>query len=229
MDAQNPATIAARIETWVFDLDNTLYPASCRLFDQVDRLIGRFIAEEFALDLVEARRLQKQYFHEYGTTLSGLMQRHGVDPARFLDYVHAIDLTPVAPAPRLDAALARLGGRKLIFTNGSVAHAANVMDRLGVAHHFEDVFDIRAAAWIPKPLPATYDALVARHAIDAPRAAMIDDLPRNLAPAAALGMTTVLVETGEEWSKPVGDRSHIHHTTDDLVAWLETAAPSLTV
>jgi putative hydrolase of the HAD superfamily len=157
------------------------------------------------------------------------MRRHGVDPEKFLDYVHAIDLSPVAPAPRLDAALARLEGRKLIFTNGSVAHAANVMGRLGVAHHFEDVFDIRAAGWVPKPEPATYDALVARHAIDARAAAMIDDLPRNLAPAAALGMTTVLVETGEDWSKPTGDRSHIHHTTGDLVAWLESAAASLTV
>ena len=211
------------IDCWIFDLDNTLYPASCNLFDQVDRRIGEFIAELLQVDAVEAKRLQKHYFREYGTTLRGLMDHHGIAPAGFLDYVHAIDVSPVPPSPALDAALAALDGRKLIFTNGSVAHAERVMARLGVTGHFGGVFDIVAANYQPKPHPATYAAMVERHGVDPRAAAMFEDLPRNLVPAAALGMTTVLVRTDSEWAADDhGD--HVHHVTDDLVAWLEDAA-----
>ena len=212
------------IDCWIFDLDNTLYPASCNLFDQVDRRIGAFIAELLQVDAVEARRLQKHYFREYGTTLRGLMNHHGIVPARFLDYVHAIDVSPVPPSPALDAALAALDGRKLIFTNGSVAHAERVMNRLGVAGHFTGVFDIVAADYQPKPNPATYAAMVARHGVDPRAAAMFEDLAHNLVPAAALGMTTILVRTTSEWAATGEPGDHVHHVTDDLVAWLEGAA-----
>jgi len=213
------------VDVWIFDLDNTLYPASCNLFVQVEALIGVFIQDFLKIDAAEAKRLQKQYYRAHGTTLKGLMDHHGVEPAKFLDFVHAIDVTPVPPSPALDAALARLPGRKLIFTNGSVAHAENVMNRLGVAHHFEGVFDIVAAEYRPKPDPETYHALLRRHAIDPRGATLFEDLPQNLVPAHALGMTTILVRTDAEWAQVGADGDHIHHVTDDLVAWLEANTP----
>ncbi|HLI11983.1 MAG TPA: pyrimidine 5'-nucleotidase [Alphaproteobacteria bacterium] len=209
------------VATWIFDLDNTLYPASCRLFDQVDRRIGQFIAEHFDLDPVAARALQKRYFREYGTTLRGLMTEHGIDPHRFLDYVHEIDHTPVVPDPALDRALARLAGRKLVFTNGSCSHAERVMARLGVARHFEAVFDIAAAHFTPKPELACYHALIERHGVAPAAAAMIDDIPRNLLPAHGLGMTTIWVITDTEYGGTGEDGGHIHHRTENLAAFLE--------
>src|SRR5262249_24516586 len=208
------------IECWIFDLDNTLYPASCRLFDQVDQRIGDFIADLLQVDAAEAKRLQKQYFSTYGTTLRGLMDHHGIAPQGFLDFVHAIDVTPVPPTPALAAALGALDGRKLIFTNGSVAHAERVMQRLGGTEPFAGVCDIVAADYRPKPDPATYAAMVERHRVDPRAAAMFEDIPRNLAPAAALGMTTILVRTLSEWAAADAPGDHVHHVTDDLVAWL---------
>lgn len=209
------------VAVWVFDLDNTLYPASCRLFDQVDKRIGQFIAERFALDPVAARALQKRYFRNYGTTLRGLMTEHAVDPHHFLAYVHEIDRSPVPPSPALDAALARLEGRKFVFTNGSADHALKVMDRLGVAERFEAVFDVVAAGFVPKPELASYRALLARHGFAAEAAAMIDDIPRNLEPAHALGMTTVWLMNERGDGVPGEASAHIHHRTDDLVGFLE--------
>ena len=213
------------VADWIFDLDNTLYPAHCNLFAQVDRRIGQFIEGELGLDAIEARLLQKRYFREHGTTLAGLMANHAVDPGAFLDFVHDIDVSPVPPSPALDQVLARLPGRKFIFTNGSTAHADRVTGRLGVSHHFEGVFDIIAADYRPKPDPATYDKLIRQHGIVPATAAMVEDLPRNLRPAAALGMTTVLVLTGEEWAETDRTGDHIHHVTDDLVGWLTTQFP----
>jgi putative hydrolase of the HAD superfamily len=217
----------AQIESWVFDLDNTLYPASCRLFDQVDRNMGAFICEFLKLDPVEARALQKRYLKEFGTTLRGLMINHECPPERFLEAAHAIDYSAVQPDPRLDAALERLPGRKLIFTNGSVEHAERVMDRLQVGRHFSGIFDIVAAGYLPKPNLAAYEGLIRTHEIQARRAALIEDLPRNLVPAAELGMTTVLVKTDSEWAQDDAEGDHIHHVTDDLPAWLEAAAANI--
>jgi putative hydrolase of the HAD superfamily len=222
-----PARGFGHIDTWIFDLDNTLYPARCRLFDQVDRLIGRFIEIELGLDAVAARTLQKRYFREHGTTLAGLMRHHEIDPHEFLAFVHEIDVTPVEPSPALDRALARLPGRKLIYTNGSVAHAERVMRRLGVAAHFESVFDIVAGGFAPKPEAESYRRLIERHAVDPARAVLIEDLPKNLVPAAGLGMTTVLVATDCEWAAEHAEGEHVHHRADDLVAWIETVAETL--
>ncbi len=214
------------LQTWIFDLDNTLYPATCRLFDQVDRNMGAFICEFLKLDPGEARLLQKRYLKEFGTTLRGLMINHECPPERFLEAAHAIDYSAVQPDARLAGALERLPGRKLIFTNGSVAHAERVMDRLGVVDHFSGVFDIVAAGYLPKPEMAAYEGLIRSHAIEPRRAALIEDLPRNLVPAAALGMTTVLVKTDSEWAQDAAEGDHIHHVTDDLPAWLEAAGRS---
>jgi len=210
----------AQAEAWIFDLDNTLYPASCNLFAQVDTRIGAFIADRLGIEGDEAYRLQKHYFRTYGTSLRGLMLHHEVQPREFLDFVHEIDVTPVQPDPTLDEALARLPGRKVIFTNGSVKHAENVMARLGVGRHFEAIFDIVAADYFPKPEPFVYDVMVRRHWIDPRRAVMIEDLPKNLAPAHAMGMTTVLVRTDADWAQDGVDGHHIDHVTDDLVRWL---------
>jgi putative hydrolase of the HAD superfamily len=155
------------------------------------------------------------------------MANHAVDAGAFLDFVHDIDVSPVSPSPELDQVLARLPGRKFIFTNGSTAHAGRVTGRLGVSHHFEGVFDIIAADYKPKPDPATYDKLIREHGIVATKAAMVEDLPRNLRPAAALGMTTVLVLTGEEWAEADRTGDHIHHVTDDLVGWLSAQFPKI--
>jgi putative hydrolase of the HAD superfamily len=212
------------IESWVFDLDNTLYPASSNLFAQIDRRMGEFIASELRVDAIEARRIQKEYFRDFGTTLRGLMVNHAITPDHFLDYVHAIDVSILTPDPALDAALARLDGLKVIFTNGSSSHAEKVMDRLGVARHFDAVFDVAAARYLPKPDPASYRALVRRHGLASAATAIFEDLTRNLAPAAELGMTTVWVRNATDWAEASETRpDFVHHETDDLTAWLEGA------
>jgi putative hydrolase of the HAD superfamily len=208
--------------TWVFDLDNTLYPAKCRLFDQVERRIGLYIEQLLGLDQVGAKLLQKQYFRDHRTTLNGLMIHHRIDPEDFLNFVHQIDHSPVSADPRLEAALGRLPGRKIIFTNGSVDHAVKIMARLGVSRHFADIFDIAAAGYVPKPEPGPYRELLARHAIRPERAIIIDDMARNLEPAAELGMTTVWVRTDVDWAQAPAEASYIDHVTDDLAGWLES-------
>lgn len=216
------------VTDWVFDLDNTLYPATCNLFAQVDVRIGQYIEALLDVDPVEARRVQKTYFRENGTTLRGLMDNHRIDPADFLNHVHAIDYSPVPPSPRLDRVLSDLGGRKFIFTNGSVRHAENVMDRLGVTHHFADIFDIVAADYQPKPEPEPYRELIRRYDLAPSTTVLFEDIARNLAPAAALGMTTVWVRTGVGWSADGAKEDFVHHVTDDLVDWLLDVAAART-
>ena len=211
------------IEAWVFDLDNTLYPASCKLFAQVDHLMMTFIGVELGLDLPKARELQKNYFREYGTTLRGLMINHDVEPQAFMEYVHDIDHSVVPPNPALERVLARLPGRKLIFTNGSVRHAEKVTERVGIGHHFEAIFDIAAAHYVPKPDIASYRTLVREHDLDPSATVMVEDIARNLIPAASMGMTTVWVETDSPYGRVDADGEHIHHVANDLVAWLERA------
>ena len=217
------------IETWVFDLDNTLYPASCRLFDQIDERIGAFVSRRLGIDATEARTIQKQFYHEYGTTLRGLMEKHQVEPLEFLDFVHDIDHSPVAADRILDEVLHRLPGRKLVYTNGSVRHAEKVLDRLGVTHHFGDIFDIVHADYIPKPAIEPYRKFVAKTGIAPERAAMFEDIARNLEAPHALGMTTVLVTSPDnEESTFLNARqaatAHIDHMTGDLPAFLAEIA-----
>ncbi len=214
------------IAVWVFDLDNTLYPAASSLFPQIDRRMRAFIADRLDLDLDSAFRLQKDYYRTYGTTLRGLMENHGTDPGDFLAYVHDIDHGVLAPWPALDAALSGLPGRKLIHTNGSGEHAARVLERLGIARHFEAIFDIVAAAYVPKPQPEPYRRMVERYGIAPRTAAMVEDLQRNLAPAALMGMTTVWVRQDDHPDTPdvASDLSHVHHITDDLPSWLAQAS-----
>ena len=208
-------------DVWVFDLDNTLYPRDCNLFAQIDVKMKAFIGQLLDVDVEEAHRIQKQYFRSHGTTLRGLMDNHGLAPEEFLDYVHDIDVTPVPPNPALDDVLHRIEGRKVIFTNGSVAHAENVLGRLGVGHHFDGIFDIIAADYVPKPERSAYEVFVREHDVDPTRAVMLEDIARNLEPAHEMGMATVWVRSEHDHSALGADGDHVHHVIDDLVTWLE--------
>jgi putative hydrolase of the HAD superfamily len=208
-------------ETWIFDLDNTLYPAECNLFAQVQQRMGDFIATTFALDAAAAAEKRRYFFQTHGTTLRGLMVEHNIDPVAFLDYVHDIDLTALTALPALADALERLPGRKLIYTNGTVAHAERIMRHLGVDRHFEAVFDIVASGYVPKPEIAPYRTMLQKHGVRPEGAVMVEDMARNLKSAAALGMTTVWVPTTAAWSQPdPGESGYIHHTAPDLTAFL---------
>ena len=212
------------IETWIFDLDNTLYPASCRLFDQIHARMTSFIAERFDLSPEAALALQKTYFREHGTTLRGLMTVNRIDPNDFLGYVHEIDLACVPPDPVLVDALIALPGRKIVHTNGSVRHAERLLDHLGIAGLFCAIFDIAAAGYEPKPALAGYHELQRRHAVTPDTALMIEDMAKNLVPAAALGMTTAWVRNPVDWAAAGSEGGHIHHVIDDLAGFLSAAA-----
>lgn len=212
---------------WVFDLDNTLYPSACNLFAEVDRRMAGFIAKLLDVPLEHARYLQKRYYHDYGTTLTGLIKLHKIEPQTFLEFVHDIDLTPLVPAPGLAHALEALPGRRIIFTNGSRRHAERVAEKLGVLHLMEDICDIAACDFVAKPSPDAFKRMVERHGVSSIEAAMFEDMPHNLEAAHALGMTTVLVHSDymdhpaqvqmRKWTELP---DHIHHATDDLTAFL---------
>jgi putative hydrolase of the HAD superfamily len=220
-----PLPTTRHIETWAFDLDNTLYPADCALFHQVDRRMGEYIGTLFGLEYAAARKMQKDYYRTYGTTLRGLMTNHNIDPHAYLDFVHDIDLTVMDPDMALDAALSRLPGNKVIFTNASRRHAEAVTERLGIRHHFDGIFDIHDAAYVPKPAPEIYGQFIKAHGITPERTVLFEDTAANLAPAAALGMTTVLVRPGEAGVENDAGAKHIHHVTDNLAAWLNSLGP----
>ena len=215
------------VETWVFDLDNTLYPHHLNLWQQVDERIRSYVAEFLKVSKDEAFRVQKDYYRRYGTTMRGLMTEHGLKPDDYLEYVHQIDHSPLTPDPALGDALEKLPGRKLILTNGTRKHAEAVMARLEIDRHFEDVFDIAAADLDPKPLPQVYQRFLALHQVDPEKAAMFEDLARNLEAPHALGMTTVLVVPQgqrevfrEGWELEGRDAPHVDHVTDDLAGYL---------
>jgi len=216
------------IETWVFDLDNTLYPHHLNIWRQVDERIRSFVVEFLNIPQDEAFRLQKDYYKRYGSTMRGLIAEHGLNPDDYLEFVHAIDHSPLEPNPELGAALERLPGRKLILTNGTRKHADAVMKRLAVHHYFEDVFDIVAAELEPKPSINNYQRFLKQHDVDPARAAMFEDLARNLEAPHALGMTTVLVVPEaqrdifrEDWELEGREAPHVDHVTDNLAGFLQ--------
>ena len=217
----------SHVDTWVFDLDNTLYPHHVNLWQQVDARIGEFIGAYLKVSPEQARIIQKDYYRRYGTSMRGMMTEHGVHADDYLAYVHQIDHSPLEPNPAMGAAIARLPGRKLILTNGSTDHAGAVLNRLGLSAHFEAVFDIIAAELEPKPAPQTYQRFLTRHAVDPANAAMFEDLARNLVVPHQLGMTTVLVVPDgtkevvrEDWELEGRDDPDVDHVTDDLTGFL---------
>ncbi|MEO0982520.1 MAG: pyrimidine 5'-nucleotidase [Pseudomonadota bacterium] len=220
-------------EDWVFDLDNTLYPAACDLFAQIDARMTDFVAKLLSVPPDEARAVQKKYYADHGTTLNGLMRNHGLQPADFLDYVHSIDLSVLPASPALKAAIERLPGRKFVFTNGSRGHAERVTAALGLEASFDGLFGIEDANYEPKPRRAAFDRFAARHKVAPARAVFFEDLSRNLETAHAAGYTTVLVHSEKDWShEPAGARpagpgddfgDHVHYVTDDLTRFLGDA------
>lgn len=230
-EASLPGAVAARfahVDAWVFDLDNTLYPAGSDVWPKIDQRITLFMAELFGLDGVSSRALQKYYYERYGTTLRGLMTEHEVTAEEFLAFVHDIDRSSLAPDHSLARAIARLPGRKLILTNGSREHALRTAERLGLDRLFEDVFDIVAADLVPKPHAETYQRFFKAHGVAPHRAAMFEDMAKNLVVPHARGMVTTLItpKAGEavereEWELESGGEPHIDFVTDDLTSFLE--------
>jgi putative hydrolase of the HAD superfamily len=215
------------IDSWVFDLDNTLYPHHVNLWQQVDARIGEFVSSWLNITREEARVLQKDYYKRFGTTMRGMMTLHRVRADDYLAYVHKIDHSPLQPNPAMGEAIAKLPGRKLILTNGSVDHVDAVLARLGLSDHFDGVFDIIAAELEPKPALQTYQKFLRDHSVDPARAAMFEDLSRNLVVPHQLGMTTVLVVPDgsqdvvrEDWELEGREAAHVDHVTDDLTGFL---------
>lgn len=220
------------VETWVFDLDNTLYPPDTNLWQQIDDRIRAFVSEFLKVTPEDAFRVQKDFYKRYGTTMRGLMAEHNMKPDDFLEFVHEIDHSPLEPNPILGDALEQLPGRKLILTNGTRKHAEAVMKRLDIDKHFEDVFDIAAADLEPKPKPLVYDRFLKKHGVDPQKSAMFEDLARNLEVPHQLGMTTVLVVPPkarqiirEGWELEGRESAHVHHVTEDLTGFLQEIRP----
>jgi len=222
----DPASFS-HVTDWVFDLDNTLYPHHSNLFSQIDAKMTAYVSELLSLPREDARRLQKELYQQYGTTLNGLMQRHGIDPDAFLQKVHDIDYSWLVPDPSLGAAIHQLPGRKFIFTNGDRGHAERAARQLGILDHFDDIFDIVAAGLTPKPARQTYEKFAALHAVTGHKTVMFEDLARNLAVPKALGMTTVLVVPrnfeptfSEIWERDPDSEDDVDFVTDDLAGFL---------
>jgi putative hydrolase of the HAD superfamily len=209
------------VRNWIFDLDNTLYPASADLFPQINDRIGAYVGRLLGLDDATAHQVQKRYFMEHGTTLSGLMAEHHVDPHDYLAFVHDVEMGVLEENAPLAAAIALLPGRKLIFTNGDSPYAGRVLERLGLGTSFEAIHDIHAMRYLPKPNPSAYAGFCEAARIDPADSLFVDDMARNLAPAKAIGMTTVWVDNGSEQSADT-DRSFIDYTTHDITHWLHT-------
>lgn len=212
-------TDLVHIDTWLFDLDNTLYPVETEFMTLIEGRMTDFMEKVTGLPRDEARAIQKKYYHAHGTTLAGLIAHHDIDPEDFLTEVHDVSLDRLTPDVKMAEALMRLPGRRLVFTNGSAAHAERVLERLQIAHAFEDIFHISAADYIPKPSPLTFEKMMARHGVSAAGSAFFEDSQVNLAPAAELGMTTVLV--GPHAAASTAD--FVHHRTNNLVAFLAGA------
>jgi putative hydrolase of the HAD superfamily len=211
-----PRNAFLHVETWVFDLDDTLYRPEVRLFDQIEARMNAWVMESLGLDLPRATRLRRHYWELYGTTLAGLMAEHGTEPDAYLAAVHDIDLSAVAPDPDLAAAVAALPGRKIVFTNGSRAHARNVTAALGLGGVFDALYGFEDAGYTPKPREEAFARVFATDGLAPARAAMFEDAARNLAVPHGLGMRTVLVGPVTT-AEPAG---HVHHVTDDLVGFL---------
>ena len=209
----------SRIDTWIFDLDNTLYPFGGEVQAQMDVRMTAYMMRTTGLDEDEAHALQKRYFREHGTTLAGLMAHHGVDPYAFLDEVHDISLDTVQPDPALRQALSRLPGRRLVFTNASAGHAERVLAKLEMADLFEHVFHLEAAQLTPKPEARAYESLIAAHGVTPRTACFFEDVERNLEPAHGYGMATVLVGPHAAASTA----PFVDWRTDDLAAFLRSA------
>jgi len=206
---------------WIFDLDNTLYSGKTRVFEQIDKRMSKYISRKLNVSTVEAKEIQKKYFHKYNTTLNGMIKNHKIDVNEFLEFVHDIDINFLKKDSMLSEELRKLSGKKIIFTNGSRKHALNVIRKIGIDQYFDDIFDIVDSNFVPKPIMAPYKKLVEKHKIDPKLCVFIEDIARNLKPAYEMGMKTVWIENDEPWAKKFSDSDFINFKTNNLSAFLK--------
>jgi len=211
----------AKIRYWLFDLDNTLYSGDTKVFDQVDKKMSRFISEKLNVNIEEAKKIQKNYFHEYNTTLNGMIKNHKIDADEFLKFVHDVDLSFLKEDMPLKKEITKLNGKKIIFTNGSKAHAANVTKKIGIDMLFDAVFDIVESDFIPKPSIEPYKKIIENYKIEPQYCIFFEDIARNLKPAKELGMKTVWIKNNEPWAAKFSDSDFIDYKTDNLVNFLK--------
>ncbi len=220
----------SKIDNWIFDLDNTLYPRSCDLFSQIDRLITKYVMNTTGLEHADAYKIQKTYYKENGTTMNGLMQNYGIDPDHYLNFVHDIDYSPVQAHGELVEAIAQLKGKKYIFTNADIGHTEAVLEKLGGKHLFDGMFDIRASGFLPKPEPVAYKKFITEFDISPKTSIMFDDLEKNLKVPHNLGMKTVQVVASDDFSHDLVEswelekdhqHEHVHFITNNLTDFLK--------
>ena len=209
------------IKFWIFDLDNTLYSGKKKVFEQVDKKMSEYISKKLNLDLKEAKKLQKNYFHKYNTTLNGLIKNHKINPNEFLEFVHDINIEFLQKDINLGNEIEKLDGLKIIFTNGSRKHALNVTRKLGIDRLFDDIFDIVDCKFIPKPLVEPYKKLVEKHKIDPKLCVFVEDIARNLKPAYEMGMKTIWIENDEPWACKFSDSDFVNYKTNNLSEFLK--------
>ena len=209
-----------KIKYWLFDLDNTLYSGDTKVFDQVDKKMSSFISEKLNVSLEDAKKIQKNYFHEYNTTLNGMIKNHNINAEEFLEFVHDVDLSFLEKNQDLQNELTNLIGKKYIFTNGSKAHASNVTKRIGIENLFDGVFDIVDSDFIPKPSIKPYKKIIQKYDIDPEYCIFIEDIARNLKPAYELGMKTVWIKNNEPWAAKFSNENFINYKTDNLSEFL---------
>ena len=209
------------IKYWIFDLDNTLYSGKTRVFEQVEKKMSQYISEKLNITVEEARKIQKNYFHEYNTTLNGLIKNHKIDANEFLEFIHDIDIDFLKKDEKLAEEMKKLEGKKIIFTNGSKKHAINVTRRIGIEQYFDGIFDIVDSDFIPKPSIEPYKKLVEKHKIDPKLSVLVEDIARNLKPAYEMGMKTVWIENDESWAKEFSESNFINYKTNNLSEFIK--------
>ena len=212
-----------KINTWIFDLDNTLYSADSGIFQQVHDLMGKFVSNHLNIDIEDAKIIQKNYYKQHGTTLRGMMDNHGVDPDHFLAEVHKLDYSIVGPNHKLNEELKKLQGRKIIYTNANMQHALDVLKRIELSNFFDEIYDIKMANYIPKPELAPYEQMVAQFDIETKSSAMFDDIAKNLVPAKNVGFTSVWIDAGyENFSDDINaSKQYLDHETTNITEFLE--------
>ena len=209
------------IKYWLFDLDNTLYDGATKVFDQVDKKMTKFISEKLKVGPEEARKIQKSYFQEYNTTLNGMIKNHKIDADEFLEFVHDVDLNFLKKDDYLKEQISKLDGKKIIFTNGSKAHASNVTSRIGIEQLFDGVFDIVDSDFYPKPSIEPYKKIIENYKIQPEYCIFFEDIARNLKPAYELGMKTVWIENNEPWAAKYSDEKFVNFKTKNLASFLK--------
>ena len=209
------------IKFWIFDLDNTLYSGQTKVFSEVDKKMSSFISEKFNVDLIEAKKIQKEYFYEYGTTLSGLMKKKNVNPNEFLEFVHNIDISWLPKDELLKNELIKIKEKKYIFSNGSHAHIENVTNQLGIDGLFDGAFDITDGDFVPKPHLDPYKKLIKKFKIDPKKSILIEDIAHNLEQAKKLGMKTCWLENDEAFAKKDADKPYIDYKINNLPSFLQ--------